>query len=364
MQQKIREAFPVLQTGKRSFVVKLHKGDITNNGATPWFTKVYLGSNNQPLKLMIDTGTTHTWVTSQWCKTTACNAHSKFNCRESESFKPIGDHTNPVNIDFGPWGQLLGYLGRDTLRCAGLILHRLRFYLATYYAGEQFEELVCDGGISIPSVTPPETAGNFNSDNNSFSDSSEILNLLSIEQEIQRVVTFAFGCGKKENEGMCAFGECQVQREANELSLINTGTYCTLWTVCLDSIRYGRDEMLCNINFILDTGSSRFKGDPKLISAIVDKVCLAGKLPQVLTDQSQLQEYDVITLVLNGCNYRLFPEQYFLKIRVGENEWEWHLAFHPMSGMEGYLLVGSVFLDSVISRFDYDKRKVTLYKRR
>lgn len=350
MQREIREVFSMLQTDKRGFVIELCKGATKNNGATPWFTQVQLGSNNQSLKFMVDTGSTHTWVTSVSCKTTACSVHSRFEFKESRSFDLVSDPNNPVVIDFGPWGKLLGDLGCDILAFPGFSI-RGCFYLANYYAGEQFEELVCDGGISIPSAPSPN------------SDSSEILNLLAIEQGIPRVATFAFGYGKKEDKGMCAFGECQAQGEGNELSLIKTGTYYTLWTVCLDSIRYGENEMLRNVNFILDTGSSRFKGDPKLISSIVDKVCLGGKLPQVLTDQSQLQEYDIITLVLNGCKYILTPEQYFLKIQVGENEWEWHLAFHPMSGMEGYLLAGSVFLDTVISRFDYANRKVTLYRR-
>lgn len=344
--------------------IPLHRGQLTDNGATPWYAMLSLGTPlagepPQTVRMMMDTGTTHTWVTAQACNTVACNAHRKWTPSASSTFEQSGDPSNPVSINFGPWGSLLAVLGQDIMRTAYKDIGYMRFFLATHYSGDQFRNLVCDGGISIPSVIPPETTSpDIRLSRTEFAESSQILDEVK-HLGVKPMVTFAFGA---EADGLCVLGDFDIDREANVLPVISSGPYYMLWTVKLNLLRCGSQEVLSNINFILDTGSSRFKGDPVYIGALVNAATRNGRLPSVLTSAERLVEYAPITIVLNTESYTLMPEQYFSKIEDDTGKTEWHLAFHAMKDMDNYLLVGSTFLDTVISRFDCDAQTVTLYK--
>ncbi len=362
----IKDLFPNVHITDDNVVLRLNRGQMTANGATPWYTEIEVGTPGQTLKVMVDTGTTHTWLTAQACKTDACNAHNKFNLQDSDTYQPEGDPEKPVMIDFGPWGQLLAVLGADSIEVNRSVnIKLMRFYLANYYDGSQFRELACDGGLSIPAVNPIEPKEENSSlkplslNRISYTDSDQILDKLSSVIGNQ-VASFGFDNDKK--IGFCVFGKIDIAGQANTLPVVKSGTYYMLWTVCLQSLEYNKQEVLNNVNFILDTGSSRFKGDPKYITKIVNQITDSGRLPSIISDKSQLTEYKNINLLLNGQVYTLTPENYFLKVKDGKGGTEYHLGFHPMDGMENYLLVGSVFLDSVISNFNYEESTVTLYK--
>jgi len=94
-------------------VMRLQRGPLTDNGATPWYTVLRLGSERQELKFAIDTGTTHSWVTSIQCTTQACLNHRRFDFRSSTSFKQLTSPYSPDEISFGPWGTMQVTLGSD-----------------------------------------------------------------------------------------------------------------------------------------------------------------------------------------------------------------------------------------------------------
>lgn len=359
MSQK-EEQFPAMEKGDQDVVaMELFRGKLTDNGATPWYGYAHIGSPPQSLKVMVDTGTTHTWITSVFCSTAACNAHDKYD----PGPRIIDEKIVPIN--FGPWGQLLAILHTDFWRIdkdAKIPKSPLRFYMAYYYDGSQFQGLACDGGLSIASVNPASHQGTGDIRNEtSFTDSDQILDKLSPYIGNNHIANFGFNAD--EQRGICIFGKCDIQGNANTLPVIKSGPIYMLWTVRLDSFQYSNAEILRNVFFVLDTGSSRFKGDPKYISKIVDVITDGGRLPTILADPPSHKDYKNISLVLNGKKYVLKPEDYFLKIKNEDtNRDEYHLAFHPMEGLENYLLVGSVFLDTVKSSFNRDDSSITLYK--
>lgn len=346
----------------KSFAVLMIRGTLTDNGATPWYAEMKIGDQSG-FKFMIDTGTTHTWITSTECKTPACNCHTKY---DPSSCKLPDPKNIPVEIDFGPWGQMLACLCRDrfTLQDMDTVVIDETFYYSTCYTGDQFKELVCDGAIAIPSFksdykTRKSNGLNILLSNVSYTDSGLILEELKKKGFINECIV-TFDLSHESNKGICIFGKYMNNSTQNSIPVIKSGPYYKLWTICLDSLNYNGEPILNNLNFILDTGSSRFKGDPQYINQIIDKITEGGRLPKVLDNEKDLKNYKDITLEINTQFYTLRPEEYFLKI---EKESVWKLAFHPMVGLENYLLVGSAFLDTVISSFNYDNSTVILYKR-
>ena len=100
----------------------------------------------------------------------------------------------------------------------------------------------------------------------------------------------------------------------------------------------------------MDTGSSRFKGDAGYIARLIAAVTLNGQLPQTQPSQNpDFSQYPILYLNINGTVYPLRPDQYFLPRDSATLE----LAFKPMTGLEGLLLVGSTFLETVYTVFYY-----------
>jgi hypothetical protein len=312
-------------------------GKLTENGGTPWTSVIGLGTPPQNLKFMIDTGTLNTWITSSDCQTDACLAHKAFDSARSTTFQL--ESKTPEDVDFGPWGTMTVLNGTDVARLD--LEHaplNVDIMLATKYTGEQFKELACDGGMAVPS-TPDNEA-------------TALLEALKKEGIIKYgVASFYFNPSK--GTGECRMGSLNTDRfDMKTMQVVDLIKNCEpafdyLWTVNLDAFVVGNKAVAKNIQFVLDTGASWFKGGKGIIKTIVNNIT-DGTLPTRLTSEEQLADYPEISLHISGRTYTLTPVQYFLK--VGE---EWVLGFHHLKGLpDQMLLVGSTFLDTVYCAYD------------
>lgn len=84
------------------FTLPLQKGPFQNNGATPWYCEIGIGSPEQKLKMCFDTGSNFNWVTSSLCAEDGCKhyANARFNPTLSSTFEWISQDAQPVR--FGP----------------------------------------------------------------------------------------------------------------------------------------------------------------------------------------------------------------------------------------------------------------------
>lgn len=324
-----------------------------DNGATSWYAEIGLGTPVQSnLRFMIDTGTKNTWITSDLCSTSACEPHRKFDPASSSSYQKAGV---PETINFGAWGSMAITPSKDIIALPDIEdTLEVVFDMATNYTGSQFQELICDGGIGIPCHIPTGT------------NSTLILNLLKEKGLIGRTIA-SFWYDRETLKGEAQFGGVDNKRfkmdTVNVVDLINFPTDLECWIVNLDSMNGlfadgSTKNMLKNVAFALDTGSSQFKGDPKFIDAAKKVITNNGQYPEIITSPERVQDhpYPVVELVINGVSYKLPPEKYFIQV----SETEWHLAFHFLAGCENELLVGTTFLESVYSAFDFDNRCILL----
>ncbi len=343
----------------KGIVFPLTLGNLTDDGATPWSSRIGLGTPVQNFKFMIDSGTDNTWVTSKACTTNACLAHGRFDAKQSKSYEVI----DPAHVqkDFGPWGIMTVIMGADifTLELAdGHVVQTqetLHFEAAIHYTGCQFQVLACDGGIAIPSPYWKKQG------------IGECLMLQLIKNgKLDRPLA-AFWMDHERAVGACTFGFCDQGKYQPEtlqwLPLQDTSESPLdyLWSVKLDELLVGGKKVEANIqNFILDSGSSFFKGPSDLIDSIIQTITRNGVLPTYVSSEKELDLYPEISLVLGGKHYSLMPVQYFLKL----NKEYWEIGIQTLVGMpEGMLLVGSLFLDSVYTIFDYGGKQLGLADR-
>jgi len=350
MNSKIIVKIPIDQS---HISLKMYKGIGSDNGATPWYTVLLMGSEKQKLKIAFDTGTNHSWVTSNRCITDACLMHQRFDVYFSETYRQITSNCQPQTISFGPWGAMLVSMGQDCILFHDSVSNHdipvpdYNLYISQEYCGKQFESLIWDGAIGIPSI--PD-----------LTDTSELVKVILGQPTFQKVLFFNY----KDKE--IQFGNFKLKDVLIfDLKKDVPKAYNNLWFVNLNRIQIGNQTLaipdkkpLENISFCIDTGSSYFKGDPLIINALIAAVTYNGLLPLFVTQNDpKFLAYPTLKLSVKMANGHGFydlilePMHYFEKIA----EDLYVLAFHPMEGLDNILLTGSEFLEKYNPVFYFDE---------
>jgi hypothetical protein len=332
----------------------LELGELTANGATPWIASVGLGTPPQPLNFTVDTGTINTWITSTKCTTQACLAHGRFDPETSATYRVVDP--KPQQVDFGPWGTMTVVVGKDVFTLKQIfpdseppvtLREPLKIQLATQYGGSQFLELAWDGGLAVPSI--PVSGRD---------QPGELLPQLKEEGLIEWAIA-SFWLDPGAQRGECLFGAVDPSKfdpeTMNVIPLLPTRSRGLdyLWAVFLEQFTCGGRVILENAKLALDSGSSWFKGNARIIGKLVKAITDDGRLPTQVRDPAALAQYPDVALSLNGVSYCFTPQQYFLRIPPGGDRWV--LGFHVLEGMpENLLLVGSLFMERVYSVFFYE----------
>jgi hypothetical protein len=322
----------------------------------------------------MDTGTASTWVTTQECDTVPCRHHRRYDPRLSASYVSIDQEVR--DSELGPWGKFHFKVGQDTWHFWAANLRRnerdprlfsvegMKFLEAVMLIDGQnpdgtsntnWDDLVQDGSLAFPS-------------GDAGSKSTQLLDLLLQEGLVDKKL-MSYWTSPELNRGEVVLGGLNETRfEPGSLryypvnrDITSVDSASDLWSVALAGLSVGSTQVTLpsrGAAFALDTGSSRFKGDPAIIDDIVELVTDNGARSQTVTDLADLDAYPDLTIVLvdedGGWNeYTLTAHEYFQEFPEG-----WRLAFHGLQPTENsstarILLAGSVFLDHYYAVFDY-----------
>ena len=185
----------------KGLTLTMHRGPYQNNGATPWYSTVPIGTPEQPLKLALDTGTNITWATSTLCAPGRCLHFSagRFDYQSSSSFRFTDCLQRPYS--FGPWGTMQVESATDVLTLNQTKLH-IQLLLAADYAGAQFKQLDWDGGIGLPSSSAY-------TDGRSSFVFQELMNTGKIDPQQPFI---AFDLDTVSGRGQCQFGAIDTSK--------------------------------------------------------------------------------------------------------------------------------------------------------
>ena len=370
-------------------VIPLRMGLAKDNGASPWYGELAIGgssatygnSERQLFKFIMDTGTGSTWVTSKECDTGPCRRHRRYDPQRSGTHVWIDRQVRASEL--GPWGKFQYKVGQDTWHFWAVnpqqgdqdqklySMPGMRFLEAVTLidgqnqdgtANSNWDDLVQDGSLAFPS----ENAG---------SPSTQVLDLL-LQQGLLDQKLMSYWTSPELNRGEVILGGFN-ERRYDPASLryypvnrdiTSVDNASELWSVRLVDIRVGDAQVAlpsAGAALALDTGSSRFKGDPDIIDDIVRLITDNGARPQHVQDPALLDAYPDLTIVLadedGGRNdYTLSAGEYFQAFPDG-----WQLAFHGLQPTEnsstaGLLLAGSIFLDHYYAVFDYETNPVQI----
>jgi len=357
-----------------TLIIPLKMGLAENNGATPWYAELSIGESpkDQLFKLIMDTGTASTWITSDECKTVPCKHHRGYNTDQSPSY--IWIDTVEKSSELGPWGSFNFKVGQDSWnfwagstedlsRKEKYAVPGMRFLLTTSLNdgknpdgtfNTNWDDLVQDGSLAFPS----QSSGN---------PSIQILDLLLQQQLISDKIV-SFWTSRELNRGEVMLGGIDHEKfKKGSLKFFPLVKETArqdhaeeLWTIELVELKVGdiKIDLPNSTVFALDTGSSRFKGDPEIIGNITSLITDKGTKPVVVNDASELEDYPDFTITLRDENGKLIQ----FTLSAGEYFQQFpdslHLAFYPLyptksSSTTNMLLAGSIFLDHYYTIFDY-----------
>ncbi|RHZ57168.1 pepsin-like aspartic protease [Aspergillus thermomutatus] len=305
-----------------------------------YFATVKVGSQDQQMWMVLDTGGPNTWVFGSDCTTEACKRHDTFGEAGSKTLKLL-----PLNwaVGYGT-GLVSGVLGNDTLSIAGLDVN-MTFGLAKN-ASADFESYPVDGILGLGR----STKSNFNSQ--SFMESVAAQRLLK-----SNIIGFSFSRNSDgARDGAANFGDVDTTRFTGDIVYTNTTQDSTNWMIPLDDASVnGTPCRFVNKTAVIDTGTSYAMLPPK------DATVLHNLIPGAITT-TQGQNFTlpcnstaVVQVSFSGLSYSISPKDY-----VGP-----HYGSACVSTIVGQALygddvwlLGDVFLKNVYSVFDYDNNRI------
>ncbi|HYK01625.1 MAG TPA: pepsin-like aspartic protease [Thermoanaerobaculia bacterium] len=325
----------------QSVTIPLVSGKYFENGATQWFANLGIGTPGQSLRIAIDTGGSFIWTTSSLCAPYSClhAGGGRFVWEDSSTFHWV-DQT-PIPVDFGPWGSMTVEIGRDEIAFGAAAPLDLTMFLSEQYKGKQFDELVWDGGIGMPS-------GSDYSDPRSSYFPAELMNAGLWDPDMPFV---SFITDEGSDSGSVSFGSVDLDAVDLHSAVFLPWTPYTaypnekcLWTTPLYQYLVGHDVVAAgNVQFCLDSGSSAFKGDDYIMERTLKLVGTTPPQPDVTL---------VLGITPSGEPARIVvpPSVYMVQV---EGVQEPVPQFQPL-GMKDAVLVGSVLMDQIYSVFWYD----------
>jgi saccharopepsin len=323
------------------------RGPYQDNGATPWYASIGIGSPQQPLKIALDTGSNFIWSTSSLCDPAANSCvhygGGEFVYQNSKSFSWL-DQT-PTPVSFGPWGTMMVERGSDyfTFPGAPQLPAPTQFYLAESYTGDQFAELDWDGGIGFPSGTDYVQPGI------SFM-MQDLINKNVISWQYPYV---SFNWNAATRSGTCQIGGVDTSAYDPNAGIVMPWAPYTafsgveyIWTTPLLNYVYGNQVIPISPNamFALDSGSSQFKGDDDIMNETLALIAISQQTLQLQVGQSTVTGAPGVISVP--------PSVYEVMIEQGDNKGKVLPQFNPL-GLTDLVLVGSVLMDQLYTVFEY-----------
>jgi len=322
------------QSPANGLVFPMQRGPFQNNGASPWYSTISLGSPGQPLKLAIDSGTNISWVTSTLCPPDKCGhfAGGRFDYRASSTFAFTDCLQRPYS--FGPWGTMQVESASDVLTVPTGSALPIKLFLAANYDGDQFKQLDWDGGIGLPCSSA------YVEGHSSFL-FQELIGSGRLDPTHPYV---AFDWNAKDRAGTCQMGAIDASKTGGPGLFLPWSVYGRLpgveyiWSTELKSYSVGSETLANNLSFALDSGSSQFKGDDKIMGQTLALIA-HGARPDVVLGFAEGE------ITLGADLYNLLVDE-------GPQKGETIPQFAPL-GLPDLVLVGSLVMEHCYTVYEY-----------
>jgi hypothetical protein len=335
------------QPGSQGVRFDMSRGPFQNNGASPWYATLALGTPGQSIKLALDSGTNILWTTSTLCAPDRCQHYggSRFDYSASTSF--AFTDTTPQKYSFGPWGTMVVEAGSDVLATPDGASLPIDFFLSQDYSGDQFAGIDWDGGLGIPSGSDQVQPGN-----------SFIVGEMMNSGAISAAWPFVSFCWDRDTKtGNCIIGGYDPSEFIPDEGIFVPWSKYTkldgvgyIWSTPMQNYAVGDDVIATATTdtpywFCLDSGSSQFKGDDDIMNKTLALVGSDHQGPPVVITLGDPGSDPLGTLTVDRSMYNAV-------IQTGPGKGALIAQFQPL-GIPQLALVGSIVMESCYTIFAY-----------
>ncbi|MCJ1315242.1 hypothetical protein MMC15_000558 [Xylographa vitiligo] len=305
-----------------------------------YFSAVQFGSSGEMLYMLLDTGSSDTWVMGSDCKSTACGTHNTFGGANSNTLK-ISE--TPFSETYGT-GNVSGVVVSDTVELAGMKIP------LTFGSGSEvsdhFDNYPMDGILALGRPGPSNLGG------------PTFLQALANAKLLPANI---FGINLQRHvdgttDGEVNFGAVDTSKFEGQLTYVDTAND-QLWEIPVDDVLVG--GVACKITgntAIIDTGTSQLFMPPtqakQLFAQIPGSVQADSETFHIPCDTTIS-----IQMVFAKASFSISPEDYVGSPVAGGNLCESTIFGVQVEGPTQFLF-GDVFLKNVYSVFDSDKSRI------
>lgn len=327
---------------------------LTDYQDAQYYGPISIGTPPQSFKVVFDTGSSNLWVPSSKCPKTviACLLHSKYDSSKSSSYKANG---TTFEIQYGS-GSMKGFLSEDTVTLGGLAVKNQVFAEATDEPGLAFDFAKFDGilGLAFDTISVDKVVPVF-------------YNMVDQKLSDGLFSVWLSKDPKGQSGGELLFGGIDKERYNGSIEYIAL-TSKTYWEFSMDDVKLGNNSLsLCNggCKVIADTGTSLIAGPTQQIEALNSKlgaITIHGE--GIFPSCDVLNTLPTITIVLNGKDYELTPNDYVLQVTTfGKTECLSGFMGIDIPSPPGPLwILGDVFISSYYTVFDFTNSRVGFAK--
>jgi len=233
-----------------------------------YYIDITLGSNNQPFRVVPDTGSSNLWVPSSECKWSqiSCKLHHRYDHANSKSYVKNGTE---FKIQYGS-GAAQGFFSTDDMSIAGLNIKSQIFAEVTDEPGIAFLAAKFDGimGLAFDTISVGRATPVW-------------YNLVSQGLVTDQVFAFYLSTSSG-NDGELVFGGVDASHYSGDFDFVPL-TNETYWEFKLDDVQIGgKTAGYCQdgCHAIADSGTSLLAGPVKVVSEINKLIGAVGILTQ------------------------------------------------------------------------------------
>lgn len=305
-----------------------------------YLSTIKFGSKAQPMHMLVDTGSSNTWVFGTDCQSSTCQIHNLFGKENSTSLKTT---TNPWNLSYGT-GAVSGMVASDTVAFANFSIN-LSFGIATN-ASDDFNNYPMDGILGLGRRTS-DVLG-----------STTLMDILSQNKLIAatRIGVHLHRAADNTKDGEIVFGGIDTGKFSGALTYTKTANN-DAWEIPVeDTLVNGTPANFTGKTAILDTGTTFIlmpPADAKTLHGMIPGSVPAGEGYNVPCNTNAKLE-----IRINGKLYNISPKDYVGKpVSSGSPTCTSTIIGHQAFGPSQWIL-GDVFLKNVYTVFDFDNKQV------
>ncbi|CDW83892.1 eukaryotic aspartyl protease family protein [Stylonychia lemnae] len=325
--------------------------DLQNYYNVQYYGKLFMGSQQEEMTLIFDTGSSWLWVPSQNCKD--CHTKAKlYDTKKSYKYRQVG--TTPLNVRYGA-GNVWGYKSQDQV-CLEKNKPETCIINYNFLAVDQATDLSglqCDGIIGLAPSTQ-------------FTQSDLFIDKLFMNGIInERVFSISFGGQDEKSKIIFGGYDLKYARENQSLTW-NTLVDINYWTLQLNSAKIGNYQFKLDTNkVIIDSGTSYILMPTDDFSEF--KQYLAGKGLDCSTDTGKTDlyycscyttshsDFDDLQVTIGANTYHIPSTSYLDKQNL---KCYFRIQQQKFTQKSGFWILGDIFLINYYAVFDYENLRV------